>query len=179
LLVIADTLRPTAHGFTLILSSQSAGRQQLGAALYAVSHWVLGPSLLWLLPFHFGLGVRGIWAALAIVSFSQGLGTAVRLCCHIFGELACLMWHLSLFAANRPCLLHLLTTINMAVVQVVVIKMDWQLEAQRACALVESYSQPQLPISGGADVDESCDTDEPLLLPERAAQQVVPLSTRA
>jgi hypothetical protein len=72
-------------------------------------------------------GVRGIWAALAIVSTTQGCATLL-----------------------------------------VVLNMDWKREAQRASALVVSYSEQNLssdvqPISADEDGSEP-DTMEPLLL---------------
>ena len=63
---------------TLAGALQGAGRQDTGAKIYCVSHWLLGTSLLWLLGFQLGFGVRGIWAALAIVSNVQCLFMLVR-----------------------------------------------------------------------------------------------------
>jgi hypothetical protein len=60
------------------LHFQGTGRQARGAQIYALTHWCLGPFLLWLLPFRLGWGVRGIWAALAIISNTQVVFMAVR-----------------------------------------------------------------------------------------------------
>jgi Na+-driven multidrug efflux pump len=63
---------------TLAGALQGAGRQYTGMKIYAVSHWCIGTALLWLYAFHLGFGVRGIWAALAVVSNVQCLLMGVR-----------------------------------------------------------------------------------------------------
>lgn len=60
---------------------QGAGQQTLGAKIYACTHWGLGTTLLWLFAFKLGLGVRGIWGALAVVSNVQCVFMAVRSFC--------------------------------------------------------------------------------------------------
>ena len=62
---------------TLAGALQGSGRQGLGAKIYGCTHWMLGTTLLWLLAFHLGWGVRGIWAALAVVSNVQCVFMAV------------------------------------------------------------------------------------------------------
>lgn len=61
------------------MNVQGTGRQMRGAQIYAFTHWCVGPFLLWLLPFHFGLGVQGIWATLAVISNLQVFFMSVRL----------------------------------------------------------------------------------------------------
>jgi Na+-driven multidrug efflux pump len=54
------------------------GRQLRGAQIYACTHWVLGPILLWLFAFKWRWGVRGIWGALAVISNVQIVAMVVR-----------------------------------------------------------------------------------------------------
>lgn len=66
---------------TLAGALQGAGKQNLGAAIYAGTHWILGTTLLYVFGFRLGWGVRGIWAALAVVSNVQCLFMSVRATC--------------------------------------------------------------------------------------------------
>jgi Na+-driven multidrug efflux pump len=59
---------------------QGAGRQVLGAKIYACTHWGLGVVLLWLFAFHLGWEVRGIWLALSCISNVQCIFMVVRPC---------------------------------------------------------------------------------------------------
>jgi Na+-driven multidrug efflux pump len=58
---------------------QGTGRQMTGAKLYAFTHACCGPVLLWLFPFHFKLGVQGIWITLAVISNLNVVFMTVRL----------------------------------------------------------------------------------------------------
>jgi Na+-driven multidrug efflux pump len=50
---------------------QGAGKQKLGAQIYAATHWLLGPVLLHIFAFRLSWGVTGIWAAIALVNNVQ------------------------------------------------------------------------------------------------------------
>ena len=63
--------------YGLCVCLQGAGQQTLGAKIYACTHWGLGTTLLWLFAFKLGLGVRGIWGALAVLSNVQCIFMAV------------------------------------------------------------------------------------------------------
>ena len=63
---------------TLAGALQGAGKQNVGAAIYAGTHWILGTTLLYIFGFKLGWGVRGIWAALAVVSNVQCFFMSVR-----------------------------------------------------------------------------------------------------
>jgi Na+-driven multidrug efflux pump len=57
---------------------QGAGKQRLGARIYAATHWLLGPILLYTFAFRWGWGVVGIWAAIALVNTVQSGFMLVR-----------------------------------------------------------------------------------------------------
>eukprot|EP00892_Ulva_mutabilis_P006630 jgi/Ulvmu1/4339/UM002_0062.1 len=59
----ADWLNCTLSGVL-----QGTGRQALGAQVYVVTYWCIGPVAVWLFAFHFDWRVRGIWAALAVLA---------------------------------------------------------------------------------------------------------------
>jgi Na+-driven multidrug efflux pump len=58
---------------TLSGALQGAGKQRMGACIYGITMWTLGPLTLYLFAFKFGWGVCGIWAALAVVINVQGI----------------------------------------------------------------------------------------------------------
>lgn len=72
--VPADWLNCTLSGVL-----QGTGRQALGAKIYMVTYWCIGPAVLWLFAFRLQWGVRGIWTALAILANVQVLFMTVRL----------------------------------------------------------------------------------------------------
>ena len=71
--VPADWLNCTLAGVL-----QGTGRQALGAKIYVVTYWCIGPSLLWIFAFRLDWGVRGIWTALAVLANVQVLFMIVR-----------------------------------------------------------------------------------------------------
>lgn len=77
--VPADWLNCTLSGVL-----QGTGRQALGAQIYVVTYWCVGPMLLWLFAFHLGWEVRGIWTTLAILTNLQVLVMGVRLDCFMY-----------------------------------------------------------------------------------------------
>lgn len=71
--VPADWLNCTLAGVL-----QGTGRQALGAMIYMITYWCIGPMLLWIFIFWFDLKVQGIWAALAVLANVQVLFMLVR-----------------------------------------------------------------------------------------------------